>query len=947
MLTPFVDKTPPLPRNFVERPEELEGLRRAVIAPPDRRGVALTALEGMGGVGKTLLAQALCRDQAVQQAYPDGIVWVTVGRERGQGLKDRVNELRSALGDHPHSGESERACLSRYRTILRDNATLIVLDDIWRAGDLKPFLAKSARSGVLFTTRDSSIAASVGAREHRVDVLSPEQARQVLSRYCGMLAEELPQEAESVIEQAGSLPLALAMVGAMLRGKLLDCWANVLKLLREADLSKIQAQFPNYPQTGLLKCIELSLAGLDEAERKRYFRLAVLLDDMAAAPTIQQTLWNAGPEDALATAERLVELSLAQREGAGLRLHDLQLDYVRAQYPDRAALALIHGAVRLSANVLAGDPGQFASQIVGRLLPHAGASAIAEFAVILSAGTPTPWLRPVQPALDSPGTSLLRALEGHSGGVMGVALTPDGRRAVSASYDNTLKVWDLESGRELRTLLGHAGEGVAVSPDGRRAVSASYDKTLKVWDLESGRELRTLHGHSDGVNGVAVSPDGRRLVSASYDKTLKVWDLESGWELHTLRGHLGGVNGVAVSPDGRRLVSASSDKTLKVWDLESGWELRSLGGHSGGVNGVAVSPDGRRAVSASSDKTLKVWDLESGQELCTLQGHSGWVMGVAVSPDGQRALSASYDETLKVWDLESGRELRTLQGHSGWVNGVAVSPDGRRAVSASSDKTLKLWDMESGWDLRTPEGHSGVIMGVAVSPDGRRALSASHDKTLKVWDLESGRKLCTLEGHSGVVMGVAVSPDGRCALSASHDKTLKVWDMESGQELRTLKGHSAGVNGVAVSPDGRRAVSASDDKTLKVWDLESGRELRTLEGHSDWVRGVAVSPDGRRAVSASDDKTLKMWDLESGRELRTLEGHSAGVMGVALSPDGRRAVSASDDQALKVWDLETAAVVASYTCDASACCCAFASVSGIVAGDALGRMHQLELVERK
>ena len=111
-----------------------------------------------------------------------------------------------------------------------------------------------------------------------------------------------------------------------------------------------------------------------------------------------------------------------------------------------------------------------------------------------------------------------------------MAVTPDGRRAVSASEDKTLKVWDLESGRELRTLEGHSAwvDGVAVTPDGRRAVSASYDKTLKVWDLESGRELRTLEGHSAGVTGVAVTPDGRRAVSASYDNTLKVWDLESG-----------------------------------------------------------------------------------------------------------------------------------------------------------------------------------------------------------------------------------------------------------------------------------------------------------------------------------------------------------------------------------------------------------------------------------
>jgi WD40 repeat protein len=456
----------------------------------------------------------------------------------------------------------------------------------------------------------------------------------------------------------------------------------------------------------------------------------------------------------------------------------------------------------------------------------------------------------------------------------------------------------------LRTLEGHSFlvHGVAVSADGRRAVSASQDHTLKVWDVESGRELRTLQGHSREVNDVAVSADGRRAVSASDDKTLKVWDVESGRELRTLEGHSHLVLGVAVSADGRLAVSASSDSTLKVWDVESGHELRTLEGHFDFVRGVAVSADGRRAVSASDDKTLKVWDVESGRELRTLQGHSREVNDVAVSADGRRAVSASYDSTLKVWDVESGRELRTLEGHSGPVRGVAVSADGRRAVSASQDHTLKVWDVESGHELRTLEGHSVWVLGVAMSADGRRAVSASDDKTLKVWDVETGRELRTLQGHSSLINGVAVSADGRRAVSASWDDTLKVWDVESGHELRTLQGHSRQVNDVAVSADGRLAVSASWDKTLKVWDVESGRELRTLEGHSGAVCGVAVSADGQCAVSASDDQTLRVWNVETGARLAVVR-LSANGTAVALSPARRRVIAGTSAGEVPFFDL--------------------------------------------
>ena len=982
---PPYNNAPALPDNFVDRPEILGRLRDALFEDARHRNIALTALEGMGGIGKTVLAAALCHDEVVQDAYPDGIFWFTIGRESRLRFDERVEAvpgLKQLLG--AYSGEE--ACIAQYRNALRDKAALIVLDDVWHSGDIEPFRTESPRSRLLVTTRDAGIAPSFGARAFTAELPADAEAREVLANWAGLAGGALPPQAEDVIRECKRLPLALAMIGAQLRGKPVGYWDIVLGHLRRADLAWITARFPE-PHTSLFRAIQVSVEALDVLVRARYFALAVLLEDMAAAPAVQQTLWRVDEAEALETAERLVGLSLAQRDAAsgGIRLHDLQLDYVRAQFADREALELIHGAVRLSANVIEKEPRQFASQVVGRLLAWRDVAGIQRFIDEISAGAPKPWLRLLHPALIPPGTGLLRTLEGHSEGVSGVAVTPDGRRAVSASWDGTLNVWDLDTGRELRTLEGHLGSvnGVAVTPDWKRAVSASYDRTLKVWDLETGCELRTLKGHSRSVYGVAVTPDWKRAVSASYDRTLKVWDLETGCELRTLKGHSRSVNGAAVTPDGKRAVSASKDKTLKVWDLETGRALRTLEGHSDSVNGVAVTPDGKRAVSASDDNTLKVWDLETGRELRTLEGHSGAVYGVTLTPDGKRVVSASGDRTLKVWELETGRGLRTLEGHSFNVRGVAVTPDGKRAVSASWDKTLKVWDLEAGVGLRTLKGHSGWVRGVAVTPDGKRAVSASDDKTLKVWDPETDRALLTLEGHSSVVWGAAVTPDGKWAvsasgdrtlkvwdldtgrllrtlvghssdirgaavtpegkraISASGDKTLKVWDLETGRLLRTLVGHSAAIGGAAVTPDGKRAVSASWDKTLKVWDMETGRELRTLEGHSFYVWGAAVTPDGKRAVSASWDRTLKVWDLKTGRELRTLEGHSEAVNGVAVTPDGKRAISASDDKTLKVWDLDTGLPLATFHCDAPACCCACADQHRIVAGDSVGHVYFL------
>jgi WD40 repeat protein len=989
---------PALPPHLLHRPDELRVLRESLTAAELKETAVITSaghvgLHGMGGVGKTVMAALAATDYTVRRQFRDGIIWLTFGREPN--ILREVQKALTAVGYEGTKYDDVSLARMLLAQALEGKECLLILDDVWSAADAEPFVrAINPRCRLVITTRNLEVVSALGARAHPLDVLTVEQSRDLLARWSGSKPEELPPEAEDIMHECGRLPLALAMIGAVLRSKPPAFWKHVGNLLRRADLEKIKAQFPDYPHTDLLRAIQVSVDTLEAKARERYLALAVLLEDMPIHPIVQQTLWGADELDARGTAVQFVGLALAQRDGdtGSIRLHDLQLDYVRAQHADQQTLELVRGAVRLSSKVIEQDPGQFASQLVGRLLPHQGLPAVQQFTNSLIAAARRPWLRPLKSALDPPGTALVRTLLGHSREVLGVAMSADGRRAVSASNDQTLKVWDLESGRELRTLTGHSSAvngvalsadgrravsvsgdlsfhdtalrvwdlesgrelrtlaghdrpvlGVAVSADWRRAVSASWDGMPKVWDLESGRELRTLRAHSHWVTGVAVSADGRRAVSASWDKTLKVWDLESGRELHTLTGHSEAVFGVAMSADGRRAVSASWDKTLKVWDLETGRELRSLTGHSNGVNGVAVTPDGKQALSGSRDQTLKVWDLESGRELYTLAGHSDSVRGVAVSADARRAVSASNDQTVKVWDLEIGQGLATLAGHSACVNGVAVSADGRRVVSASKDKTLKVWDLESGRELRALAGHSDGVWGVAVSGDGRWVVSASEDQTLKVWDVESGRELRTLAGHSRSVHGVAVSGDGRRAVSASYDKTLKVWDLESGRELRTLVDHSGEVLGVAVSGDGRRAVSASWDRMLKVWDLESGHALRTLAGHSADVRSVALSEDGRRAVSASWDKTLKVWDLETGRELRTLSGHFKAVNGVAVNADGRRAVSASDDRTLKVWDLETGALLATFTCDAAAYCCAFAGARRIVAGDQSGRVHFLSL----
>ena len=224
-----------------------------------------------------------------------------------------------------------------------------------------------------------------------------------------------------------------------------------------------------------------------------------------------------------------------------------------------------------------------------------------EYARLLAACRPVPTRERQQQA------PTVKVLEGHTGGVVCVAITPDGQRAVSGSWDDEVRVWDLESGRCLATLKGHADDvySVAVTADGQRAVSGSYDETVRVWDLAAGQCCVILEGHTHTVVGVAVTADGQLVVSSSKDGTVRVWDLAVVRCRATLEGHTSTVGGVAVTADGQRAVSSSEDRTVRVWDLEAGQCLITLEGHTNTVGGVAVTADGQRAVSGSEDRTCE------------------------------------------------------------------------------------------------------------------------------------------------------------------------------------------------------------------------------------------------------------------------------------------------------------------------------------------------------
>ena len=550
----------------------------------------------------------------------------------------------------------------------------------------------------------------------------------------------------------------------------------------------------------------------------------------------------------LAGAGRLEELKPLLLDYTWLRAKLNRSDAIAlrddaARFPDDRDFRLLARALEQSAHILAKDPAALRGQLHGRLM-GISSPVLEEFLkqirVVENEGA---WLRPLQPGLTPADSPLVRIFQIPGRGFTALAVTSDGRWAVSGSSDGAVRLWDLQ-GQESRE-LGRHGSGVssvALTSDGRWAVSGSSDGAVRLWDLQ-GQQSRELGRHGDCVRSVALTSDGRWAVSGSDDGAVRLWDLQ-GQASRELGRHGSGVESVALTWDGRWAVSGSSDGAVRLWDLQ-GQQSRELGRHGSPVSSVALTWDGRWAVSGSSDGAVRLWDLQD-QASRELSRHGSGVESVAFTWDGRWAVSGSSDGAVRLWDLQ-GQQSRELGRHGSRVRSVALTSDGRGAVSGSSDGAVRLWDLQ-GQASRELGRHGSGVESVAFTWDGRWAVSGSRDGAVRLWDLQ-GQESRELGRHRSLVSSVAVTSDGRWAVSGSYDGAVRLWDLQ-GQASRELGRHDRRVNSVALTWDGLWAVSGSSDGAVRLWDLQ-GQASRELGRHGSGVSSVALTWDGRWAVSGS------------------------------------------------------------------------------------------------
>jgi WD40 repeat protein len=940
---PVTVSPPDLPAHALNREGKLNAIREdlreglldaATEQVPSGRMVALV---GMGGAGKTVLAAQLARDPDLRSEFLDGVFWIGLARwdeqERESSLVARQALLAEVLGEAGTDFADSDLGRSHLRGLLADRACLIVLDGVRERKDLDAFNVLGPRGRLLFTTRERGLAESYAekASVYELGLLLDDQARGLLADYAGLDVEALPPEADKVLGHCGGLPLAIAMAGAMVQGRLRD-WPRVLKKFEKARIDQIASFLPGYDHPNLLVALDVGVGDLDTAgqakglsnARDRYADLAVFAGRRSFPETAMAALWwNAGVEDYEVRdyADLFVSRSLAtwDRAEERLSLHDLQMDYLANRAREqRQALhtRLVDGYAHHCPDGWASGPDDgYFFQNLPYHLAEAGrgdelralladifwiratlaATGVASLVFAYNLVTEDPALRLVGEAL----RLSARALTGHPDHLEGQLL---GRLM---DHDEPTVQRLLESAVQSRA-------GTTWLRPLTRGLEQPGGLLRRVLRLPNNRQIVVARDQ-----GIALSADGRIAVCDTFVPI--DWGSEVGprilvWDLHSMEAPRelppGPTAYPAVTADGRMAAVAARPWDLSLVDLESGVVVDSTRTKVG-LTCVAiakgVADNSTRIVAGHQDGWVICWEPDCGD----LHAHHVFrrgdddVVSVEISADGSTAVAISRSGNLVCLPLPDLQPAQVV-GYHYYAFDFGMSPNGRTVVTGGHDRKLVVWTLECEED--EPRWHKQVLpaqnarISLVSAVDGNRAITSLEDGTIQVWDLTSGRVLASAE-LDDTIWELAVSRDGRTALARVSENRVLVLDLAA-LESEPLVAQRGRPVAVVVTPDGRAAFSGSSRGVISRFDVPT-------EPDQDRVRSrVAVTytheggtyQDSRLSFSGDWVGSVAALDVTADPPREFDWPWTTDVTKLAVTPDGQRLAWTSSDHRLTVWE---------------------------------------------